>query len=347
MSKRLTLSKFWTALFRQSSMPSKTATSTKSAAKESPNNLYYYDARIGKRRWVPTTSDTSEPFQPTEAPFSLLSWNVDFSAPLVVRRFQAVLTHLEQLLSPHLTSPSPGPTIILLQEIHNSCFQSLLANAFIREFYKLTNVTSRQSYSTVTLVPKSLAVLVSSVSRIPFPETRMQRDCLYVDLDIPLPESTSETKVLRLRIANTHLESLSGFGDTAKPKQLAVIGKLLTAAKVDGGLVAGDMNCISPSDQNTPEEVGLSDAWLATTARPAESGAEDVVDEADTGEAEGHTWGYQPKCEYPPRRLDKILTVGKLKAVDIRRVGVGLKLEDRDAWVSDHYGLLAKIVLCP
>ncbi|KAJ6491799.1 Endonuclease/exonuclease/phosphatase [Mycena vitilis] len=346
MSKRPTLSKFWTTLFRQSLMPSKTAASKKSAAKESLNSLYYYDARIGKRRWVPTTTGASESFQPTEAPCSLLSWNVDFSAPLVVRRFQAVLTHLEQLLSPHLASPPLGPTIILLQEIHNSCFQSLLTNAFIREFYKLTNITSRQSYSTVTLVPKSLAALVSSVSRIPFPETRMQRDCLYVDLDILLPESTSKTKVLRLRIANTHLESLSGFGDTARPKQLAVIGKLLTADKVDGGLVAGDMNCISPSDQNTPEEVGLTDAWLGT-ARPTESGAEDLVDEADTGEAEGHTWGYQPKCEYPPRRLDKILTVGKLKAVDIQRVGVGLKLEDRDAWVSDHYGLLAKIVVSP
>ncbi|KAJ7350593.1 Endonuclease/exonuclease/phosphatase, partial [Mycena albidolilacea] len=262
---------------------------------------------------------------------SLLTWNVDFAAPLVVRRFQTALSHIEKLVSPHLNSPPPPPTIILLQEVHTSCFQTLLTNAFIREFYQITNLFSSQSYSTLTLVPNSLASVVSSVSRVPFVETRMQRDCLYVDLDIPLPQTGGEpkAKTLRLRIANTHLESLNGFGDRARHKQLEVISRLLTTSEVDAGLVAGDMNAISPSDRNLPEEVGLSDAWLASTTQSIES--------------EGHTWGYQPKGAYPPNRLDKILTVGKMVAVDIERVGVELKVEGRDAWVSDHFALLAKI----
>jgi tyrosyl-DNA phosphodiesterase 2 len=176
----------------------------------------------------------------------------------------------------------------------------------------------------------------------------MQRDCLYVDLDIPLPQTDGEpkAKTLRLRIANTHLESLNGFGDRARHKQLEVISRLLTTSEVDAGLVAGDMNAISPSDRNLPEEVGLSDAWLASTAQPTECSTKNV-DETGLGEAEGHTWGYQPKGAYPPNRLDKILTVGKMVAVDIVRVGVELKVEGRDAWVSDHFGLLAKIVLRP
>ncbi|KAJ6612031.1 hypothetical protein B0H10DRAFT_2223443 [Mycena sp. CBHHK59/15] len=123
--------------------------------------------------------------------------------------------------------------------------------------------------------------------------------------------------------ANAHLESLNGFGDRARPKQREVISDRLKASEVDGGLV------------------GLTDAWLAASGQPGTKG----VDEEEV--SSGHTWGYQPKCGYPPRRLDKILTVGEMEAVDIKRIGVGLKLEDRDAWVSDHYGLLAKIILKP
>ncbi|KAJ7496863.1 Endonuclease/exonuclease/phosphatase [Mycena latifolia] len=330
------MSFIWT-LFRRSSMPSQTTKAMKSLVKPAPNKLYSYDAR--KRLWCTTTSETSASklYPPNASLFSLISWNVDFAAPLVIRRFQAALSHFEQLLS----SNTP-PTIILLQEVHTSCFNVLLSNTFIRESYQVTNISSRQSYSTLTLVPHSLAPLVSSVSRIPFTETRMQRDCLYVDLDIPVSSAPAPT-TRRVRIANTHLESLSGFGDTARPKQLEAISKLLIASEVEGGLVAGDMNCISPSDQDLPEQVGLSDAWLLTgTAKNMEPG----IDETDdTGEAEGHTWGYQPRCEYPPRRLDKILTAGKVEVVEIQRVGIGLQVEGRDTWVSDHYGLLGQVLL--
>jgi tyrosyl-DNA phosphodiesterase 2 len=317
----------WNTFFLPSSM--------RMAAKATKPKLYSYNAR--KILWCPTTSEPSVPsLNPTNPGlFCLLSWNVDFSAPLVVRRFQTALAHIEKLVSTDTSSP---PTIILLQEVHASCFTPLLSNTFVREFYQVTNISSRHSYSTLTLVPKSLASFVTSVSRIPFTETRMQRDCLYVDLEIPL-SGTPEPKTRRVRVANTHLESLNGFGDTARPKQLGVISKLLTASGIDGGLVAGDMNCISPSDQDLPEQVGLSDAWLATV-KPAESG---VGEENGTGGAEGHTWGYQPKCSYPPRRLDKILTVGKLDILELQRVGVGLKVDGRDLWVSDHYGLFAKV----
>lgn len=136
-------------------------------------------------------------------------------------------------------------------------------------------------------------------------------------------------------ISNRYLAS----GDKARPKQLKIVADVLTAPNVNGGLVAGDMNCISLSDQGLPEQLGLTDAWLATAVRPTTDGVDD-----DTGETEGHTWGYQPRSQFPPNRLDKVLTVGELKVVDMERIGVGLKIKDKDEWVSDHYGLLAKIV---
>ncbi|KAJ6631542.1 Endonuclease/exonuclease/phosphatase [Mycena sp. CBHHK59/15] len=322
----------WSTLFR-SPLPGLAPTHPSSIS------LYSYDA--SKRRWsrgtrLPALSNN-------HLPFALLTWNVDFTGPLPIRRVNAALEHLEKVLSPRLNSPPPPPTIILLQEVYASCFPAFLSNAFVREFYEMTNVSSQQAYSTLTLVPKSLAPLVSSVSRIPFIDTTMRRDCLYIDIDLPSSESTPEPRITRLRIANTHLESLSGYGDTARPKQLEAISKLLTAPNIDCGLVAGDMNSISPSDQDLPQQVGLSDAWSPVTAN-MESPVEDSG-AADTGEAEGHTWGYQPPCKYPPKRLDKILTVGKLSATDIKRIGVGLTVEvDGDStWVSDHYGLHATI----
>ncbi|KAJ7772055.1 Endonuclease/exonuclease/phosphatase [Mycena maculata] len=309
-----------------------------------PSTLYRFDA--SKRSWslerIETEASVSVSFSDPDALFSIVSWNVDFAAPFVLRRFQSALSHLEKLLSPHLDSPPPS-TIILLQEVHSSCFQPLLSNAFIREFYQVTDI-ARHSYSTVTLVPRTLASLISFVSRVPFTSnTKMHRDCLYVDFDIPLPpHPDSEPKKIRLRIANTHLESLNGFGDTARPKQLGAIAKLLTASGIDGGLVAGDMNSISPSDLDLPERLDLTDAWLVGLQN---TDSNQGVDETETGESEGHTWGYQPRCEFPPRRLDKILTKGKIGATGIQRVGVGLKVEGTDIWVSDHYGLAAKIIV--
>ncbi|KAJ7188751.1 Endonuclease/exonuclease/phosphatase [Mycena filopes] len=331
----------WTRL--RSLLPSMSAPISAPAA--SRNKLYYYDGAVGKGRWVRGTPETTPGPLPPHAKFLLVSWNVDFAASLQIPRFRAALDHLERRLSPHFVSPPPPPAIILLQEVYKACFATLLENAFIREFYHVTNVASEFRYSTVTLVPKALAGLVSAAERVSFTRelTRMERDCVYVELEVPLP-----ARVVRLRVANAHLESLTGFGDRARPKQLKLMADLLTARGVDGGLVAGDMNCISESDQGLPERLGLMDAW--TSVRPTE------VDGADD-----HTWGYQPRGQFPPRRMDKVLTVGALNATDIERVGVGLKLkdepkkieneEDEDSdeedgvWVSDHYGLLATIVL--
>ncbi|CAK5265334.1 unnamed protein product [Mycena citricolor] len=190
--------------------------------------------------------------------------------------------------------------------------------------------------------PEPLAAYVSAVTRVPFArnsETRMSRDCLYVDLDLHLPHAEERSALFRLRIANTHLESLRGFGDAARPKQLAKIAKLLTAPGIDGGVVAGDMNCIAPTDQDLPEEVGLADAWVK------KEGHESNAEGDDTGEADGHTWGYQPKNRFPPRRMDKVLFAGNVSATIVQRVGVGLRVErDKNpVWVSDHYGLLASL----
>lgn len=335
-----------------------------------------YDTN-GSGRWLAsnTRNSRSEPLlvPPT---FAVLTWNIDFSRDLPVHRLKTVLDYLESLLLPVPDTSPATPTIILLQEVHQACFHTLLSHSFVRTAYDVTDVSPSAwpgifGYGTVTLVPKSIASNVS-VFRTQFSNSTMGRDALYVDFEFLQPGSGStdpETQKIKIRVANAHLESLGGHGDRARPVQLKSVSTLLTSPGIYGGIVGGDMNAISPSDFNLPEEVGLSDAWamknIPTNSTPvvatAVSEGEPNPDDPDvaptnqkTSEADGHTWGYQPPSRFPPGRLDKILVVGAFKVDEIRRVGVGLEYNrppglqlgpKRKIWASDHYGLLAKFTI--
>jgi tyrosyl-DNA phosphodiesterase 2 len=145
------------------------------------------------------------------------------------------------------------------------------------------------------------------------------------------------------RVGNTHLESLPKPGEDLRQKQLAVAASLLKEG--NAGVVAGDMNAICGGDRNLPGGLALRDAW-----------------EIDGGASflEGLTWGFQPRCKFRPGRLDKVLYTGGVKPMidndgkTLKRVGVGLRYqlqEDEDSegshpakgWVSDHYGLWARM----
>lgn len=58
---------------------------------------------------------------------------------------------------------------------------------------------------------------------------------------------------------------------------------------------------------------------------------------------DGHTWGYQPRTEFPPGRLDKVLGVAALQVVGrVAVLGNGLTVGadagGRD-YASDHFGI--------
>ncbi|KAJ2926145.1 hypothetical protein H1R20_g10931, partial [Candolleomyces eurysporus] len=156
----------------------------------------------------------------------------------------------------------------------------------------------------------------------------MGRDSLYVDLDWPSStatdssQSTSKVKKTKIRIGNTHLESLAGRGDRVRPNQVESISSFLSCQGISGGLVGGDMNAISPSDAQLAEKNGLSDAWimLRKSGSKGEEEAEEGKVQAD--ESLGHTWGHQPPTVFPPGRLDKVLFNGCLKVESMERIGL-------------------------
>lgn len=168
----------------------------------------------------------------------------------------------------------------------------------------------------------------------------MSRDALFVDLKVVLPRSVGAKGRSRsgtFRVGNTHLESLEGHGTVVRPMQLATVRDILGMPGVHAGIVGGDMNAITPEDQNVPQKIGMRDLWAG--------------EEGDLGA----TWGYQPRGRYIPKRVDKILVVGGVGLVEdssVEFVGVGLKTEsdrengiDRRYFVSDHYGLMGVVRL--
>ncbi|KAJ3572108.1 hypothetical protein NP233_g3303 [Leucocoprinus birnbaumii] len=273
--------------------------------------------------------------------FQIITWNIEFSVSHIEERTNGILDYIWNYV---LTSASETlgtiPTILLFQEVADEAFPAFLSHPFIQFNYDLTDISERNFrsyYGTITCIPRSLTPFVTAINRVPFENSAMGRDVLIVDLDLPhfsnfrhsfpcRPESS------RIRICNTHLESLRGHGDRARPKQLRHISQLLLNA--DGGLVAGDMNCIAPTDNQVPASLGFTDAW------------EGIHPQAPL--VHGYTWGYQPPSRrYPPGRLDKVLSLGKLTPVSIERFGVGQRVEVEGSyfWLSDHYGLVAQFTV--
>lgn len=178
-----------------------------------------------------------------------------------------------------------------------------------------------------------------------------------------------------IRIATTHLESLGEEpGFEVRPLQLALIARLLkerpseteegegrSDVEIVGGLVGGDMNAISEVDFTSHKraDVELRDAWEEAIGAETVRGGEESEDgskeeeDANVGSAEGHTWGYQNRSKWPPRRLDKFFVTGGVQVVkleetkgdcsgNIGRVGVGMKIES-GLWISDHFGIAVGI----
>lgn len=266
--------------------------------------------------------------------FQVITWNIDFSSSHIQRRTTAILNYIQHHAKVPSASDEGIPTIILLQEVCSEAFPPILSHPFLQKYYDLTDISRqkfKEHYGTVTLVPQSLTPFLGGVVRIPFRNTRMGRDALIIDLDLPhLPSFRhsypSQPITSRIRICNTHLESLRGQSDIARPQQLKFISELLSSA--GGGIVAGDMNAIAPTDDQVPQRVGLVDCW-----------------EVLHPQSEGHTWGYQPPSRrFPTGRLDKVLFSGDLAPVSMERIGMGEHFDHRwdTVWLSDHYGLLAQ-----
>jgi len=184
------------------------------------------------------------------------------------------------------------------------------------------------------LIPRSLQI--KRVFRVAYPNSRMGRDALFVDIALPQDKT--------LRVGTSHLESLRA-NPPRRPAQLNLAASFMKQA--DAGIVGGDLNSIEEFDKTIHLGSGLKDAYLES------GGEEDAV--------EGMTWGQmvtdENRDQFGLGRLDKILFCGGLE-VDpegFRTFGMDVVLEGeaaedlidnaegrlQKAWATDHLGVMA------
>lgn len=310
--------------------------------------------------WEPSTEIPASPSLAADKIFRIITWNIDFMEPFQPERVAAAITYLEAFLQDKLE-----PTIVLLQEIMSSSLDTLLASPWVKANFQISHMQPEQysAYFTITLIPRGIGVV--SVFRTPLVRTHMGRDGLFVDLLVSHSPTTDRNITSLLRVCNTHLESLQS-GNSIRPLQLSQIASLLQTpsspdTEIVAGLVGGDMNAISPNDEDLHRrpEIDLEDVYEIA------KGDEALLDDTNGGLSgrEGYTWGYQPTCQYPPGRLDKIMFTGTLRPTAVggrprvTRLGVGLKVKVRgvglgswssgeaEVWVTDHFGIAATFMV--
>ncbi|KAJ9203630.1 hypothetical protein DTO164E3_201 [Paecilomyces variotii] len=340
-----------------------------------PQPFYYFNP--SNQAWT-AASSTSElqasqtsnahPHNETTPPskIHLLTWNIDALVPYAKQRMASALEYLKNLYHDIQQKPTSSPLIIFFQEMLDSDLQQIQETDWIRENFYVTDLSDEfwegGYYGTTTLVEKK--VDIQRVFRVHYKATRMQRDGLFVDVNVRAVDE-DEDKSTTLRVCNTHLESLTQ-NPPRRPIQLRIASTYMhgsgpldqeSASSMPisvpiphAALLAGDLNAFAPEDLTAPVECGLQDAFLAL-------GGTD-------GTEEGYTWGQQAPEELRRKfgcsRMDKILFCGGVKAEKLERIGEGVKAHlgdlfepdsddsesvDLDVWVTDHLGLLGEFTI--
>jgi tyrosyl-DNA phosphodiesterase 2 len=299
--------------------------------RQQPYAQPYYSHSSASKSWEPISPSSNQQAPSSETTtFSVLSWNIDFMLPYPNERMLVALNHLKSLTS------ADHPSVIFLNECLTNDLEIIQSQPWIQSSYHITDLTDEfwesGHYGTCTLIPKSLPI--TSVFRVHYEATKMERDVLCVDV---------MTKNGVVRICNSHLESLIA-DPPLRPDQVTTAAKYMRESGVHGAVIGGDFNAIQPFDRTLHSENGLKDAFL-------EMGGKEDSDE-------GFTWGQMAPVKqremFGCSRMDKLFYCGGLEVVAFERFGLGVDVGDKaiekvlreeegmdGGWVTDHAGVMA------
>ncbi|OGM46791.1 endonuclease/exonuclease/phosphatase family protein [Aspergillus bombycis] len=322
-----------TATFRKTSVP---------WTLDEPYTQAYYGFDPATSTWVksPLSSNDNDHDRLAITAIALYTWNIDFMLPFAAARMRPALAHLHQLT--HLLPPNVAP-VIFLQECTRSDLETIAATPWVRAHFHLTDIDTANwattQYGTTVLVSRHLPI--TSVFRVHYSHTRMDRDALFVDVSTGLEEK-------RIRLCNTHLESMA-LDPPYRPPQVQLVAQYMHHDGVDAALAAGDFNAIQPFDRTLHVDNDLKDAFLEL------GGEEDTED--------GYTWGQQAatkqRAQFGCSRMDKVYFRGSLKLLKFERFGEDILAEGDEErrqivnlgfekpWVTDHLGVMAVLDFLP
>ncbi|KAA8647817.1 hypothetical protein EYZ11_010213 [Aspergillus tanneri] len=322
-----------TATFRKTSVP---------WTLDEPYTQTYYDFDPATSTWVsksPSALGSSSSNDSTSldiTAIALYTWNIDFILPFAAARMRPALAQLDRLT--HLLPLNVAP-VIFLQECTHSDFEIIAATPWVQAHFHLTDIDTTNwattQYGTTVLVSRRLPI--TSVFRVHYSHTRMDRDALFVDVSIGLNEK-------RIRLCNTHLESMA-LDPPYRPPQMQLVAQYMHHDGVHAALAAGDFNAIQPVDRILHADNNLKDAFLEL------GGQEDTE--------EGYTWGQQAttnqRAQFGCSRMDKVYFRGSVKLLKFERFGEGILAEGdeerrqivelgfKKPWITDHLGVMAVV----
>lgn len=258
-----------------------------------------------------------------------------------------------------LLYPTPPPAnVIMLQEITPEAFEAILRDQWVKDYYQIvpsspdgwvpeptsaepgpykTEPEGRRKveYGNVILVTRSLPVMRPRI--IHFADTTEHRTAITFDTFLSVPRHPRSSHIAqrdgkrttaRLRLACTQLES-GQLGVFSRRHQLETVSSEIIDNRIDGAVLAGDMNVAHFGDIGMPQLVGLSDGETRAENDPT-----------------SFTWGYHPgRGGNQPCRRDKILYWWNRKGLwvnGIRTLGIGLKMRNGQ-YVTGHYGIMTSV----
>ncbi|VDB84787.1 unnamed protein product [Peniophora sp. CBMAI 1063] len=283
-----------------------------------------------------------QPYLPGELPSTLqvATWNVDSAGPEPATR----LLHLLDTLSlyfparPGRRREDPlaiGPSIICLQEVAATAVPALLGHGWVRAYFTVLGADPHHSWPRGALfgsvILLSHTVPLAGAYSYSYHNSGQKRRALIADVLVQGPDG-AET----LRIANAHLESTARETGT-RGAQARELAQWLRIPDVVGGILAGDLNVLNNADEANLEMAGFADIW--------------------NNEPPDFTWWPRRSAvrsgreqNYPPGRLDRIMTTGT-RAVEVKRPLTRVGLDDRlprtREELSDHCGLFCEFRLRP
>ncbi|GIZ38936.1 hypothetical protein CKM354_000233400 [Cercospora kikuchii] len=297
-----------------------------------------WTAREAKPSDTPPSSNISK--------LALYSWNIDFMLPFPESRMKAGLSYLQN----HITQSEDTAVAIYLQECVESDLKTVSEQPWVQQHFCISDIDisnwASGHYGTITLLSRSTPP--TSLFRVHYSATKMERDVLISDISLPSP--SQQQSPFTIRLCNSHLESMA-FTPALRPPQVSLIASYMhQSPKISAAVAAGDFNAIQPFDKTLHSDNNLLDAYLES------GGKED--------DAEGHTWGQQASTALRERfgtsRMDKVYYTPpasdgqrSLKLAKFGYFGRDVVVEDRkeaeeimtlgfeNAWVTDHLGVEA------
>jgi hypothetical protein len=269
----------------------------------------------------------------------LISWNINLIGRALgsKERAYAALDLIKGLC--HGEGPQIQKILIMLQGVNRDALPAIIGHPWVEENFQISDTKPPAYHFTMMLVSK--AATTGPFFRVPFPETKVERDILGVDIPVIEGDNRAEGKVLR--VCTTHLEPHYEARDL-RVKQLELLSKILkspgTKPTVIAGIVGGNMNAITLVEHtfHLNSNIALNDAWEDLPPPPP---LKPFQRDFTFGRAKGNTCGYNALNYRGRKRLDKFLYTG---AMDVVKMASKVNhADDGEIWWNDSLSVDARV----